>query len=68
MRSIMLVGLLCSCTLPPPVRPAEELELNRIEEVCLLATAEGRQMPGWDCGFGGLEDARMWEAEYRRPR
>lgn len=43
-------------------------ELERVERECLAATAEGRQVPGWDCGFGSLEDAAEWERQYRGRR
>ena len=44
-----------------------EGELGEIERECAWAQSHGG-MPGWDCGFGGLADARRWREAYRSYR
>lgn len=65
MRGLLLSGLLCACAQPAPPPTPEQAEMTRIEHDCLAATREGRQMPGWDCGWASLEEARLWQRQYR---
>lgn len=54
----------------PEPTPQEARELARIERLC--TDPRTRPVPGWDCGWSSLAEARQWEAQYhalqrRRP-
>lgn len=51
---------------PPAMLPAEMAEYDRLERECLAYHAAHRGAAP-SCDFGGLEDARAWEA-WRRGR
>lgn len=51
---------------PRAFEAEREAEMARIERHCLAETEAGRQLPGYDCGFGSYDDALRWKLAWER--